>query len=452
MNNDLWKGILAFNFDQPGGDYVFSLRLARENCWTRNFTKGAILEYRKFMYLAATSDRMVSPSPVVDTVWHQHLIYTESYTAFCALLGKRIEHIPSTHDPKEAEKFRQAKERTKTGYTEVFGEQPDMYWNYADMFASLGLKKSRMKNRTFVLWGILGFFILMTPAYYTIGRIYTYIPNPGFPLGFMALSVLMFFLLYSFNRTRLANLLKNAEGTFLAELTPSEVLYLKEENKAHVIQHEMNELLRRDVISIHPEGRIKVIGGTPNPPLEETIFLDKVKQPNGHLYRILFLHLRSTPVYSNIKTTMEALKKYFLKSHVFARLFRLNFYVLAGVFMLGRLVTGIVREKDVSVLVLLLVAFLTGMIFFLRHLQSCLTKQLIPAYYEQHIVKRMTPVDQMEWQYVLLGSAALNLAFLPVIRSSENPDRSNGSSGCGSSCGGACGGSGCGGGCGGCGN
>ena len=69
----------------------------------RFVTQKAIEEYKKFMYLAATSNQMVSPSEIVDIVWHQHLIFTNSYSDFCNLLGKRIEHIPSTHNKSEFE-------------------------------------------------------------------------------------------------------------------------------------------------------------------------------------------------------------------------------------------------------------------------------------------------------------------------------------------------------------
>ena len=65
MNTELWNKILAFDFDSPPGEYSFSIRMANENYWTTNFTKQAILEYKKFMYLAATSEFMVSPSEII---------------------------------------------------------------------------------------------------------------------------------------------------------------------------------------------------------------------------------------------------------------------------------------------------------------------------------------------------------------------------------------------------
>jgi len=110
MNNQsLWNSVRSFNLDESDDPYNFSVRLAFENKWSQYATQQAIIEYKKFMFLAATSNNMVSPSEIVDIVWHQHLIFTQSYNLFCALLGKRIEHIPSTHNPDEKLKFTQAK-------------------------------------------------------------------------------------------------------------------------------------------------------------------------------------------------------------------------------------------------------------------------------------------------------------------------------------------------------
>ena len=86
----LYENLQNFALDTEGAQYKFSDRLARENGWTRSFTQAAIAEYKKFIYLAATSTTPVSPSDVVDQVWHQHLTYTRSYwQQMCAaLLGK----------------------------------------------------------------------------------------------------------------------------------------------------------------------------------------------------------------------------------------------------------------------------------------------------------------------------------------------------------------------------
>lgn len=93
MDRTLWQKTAAFDLDDQPGQYTFSVRLMHENSWTRSFTTDAILEYRKFMFLEATSGKMVSPSETVDTIWHLHLLFSESYQEFCNLLGKQIQCI-----------------------------------------------------------------------------------------------------------------------------------------------------------------------------------------------------------------------------------------------------------------------------------------------------------------------------------------------------------------------
>ena len=73
------KGVLleklnAFVLDQPGAPLPFSRRLKRENGWDTTFALRAIAEYRKFLLLTQVSGgRPVSPSKVIDHVWHLHL-------------------------------------------------------------------------------------------------------------------------------------------------------------------------------------------------------------------------------------------------------------------------------------------------------------------------------------------------------------------------------------------
>ncbi|MDQ0640817.1 hypothetical protein QF042_004382 [Pedobacter sp. W3I1] len=65
MNETLWNSVQQFDFDHPSGEYIFSIRLASANRWTKDFTEKAILEYKKFMYLAAISDVMVHLLPLL---------------------------------------------------------------------------------------------------------------------------------------------------------------------------------------------------------------------------------------------------------------------------------------------------------------------------------------------------------------------------------------------------
>lgn len=227
VNKELWEKIVAFDFDDPVSEYGFSIRLASENYWTRQFTETAILEYKKFMYLAATSDSMISPSGIVDTVWHQHLIFTQSYAEFCNVIGKQVQHIPSTHNRDELEKFRQSKERTKKIYHLNFGE-PKEIWEYADMYENLELPKAKLKIRSFVLLGMLVSVILIVPFYFLLRPVYIHVNNPYFILCFIPTVVLTFILLEMYNRRYLAKAVKQfKEYTFIYKLKPLELGLLK---------------------------------------------------------------------------------------------------------------------------------------------------------------------------------------------------------------------------------
>ena len=165
INNDLWKSILAFEFDSENDEYGFTVRLSTENNWTTDFTERAILEYKKFMFLAATSDEMVSPSEIVDIVWHQHLIFTISYQKFCQLLGKQIQHVPSTHNKADFQTFVNAKERTQILYEEKFDKADESIWNNHSMYETLHLKKSKFSLKTVIIIGINCVIALSIPFF-----------------------------------------------------------------------------------------------------------------------------------------------------------------------------------------------------------------------------------------------------------------------------------------------
>lgn len=165
MNHEIWDPIERFEFDQAVSGYGFITRLAFENNWTAFFTLKAIEEYKKFMYLAAVENVMVSPSKIVDVVWHQHLIFTRSYNDFCSILGKRIEHIPSTHNPQEKEKFDKAAIKTKELYERNFGEQPKEFWFDQSFEDSFTFKPSKVNV---VLQVLIAIGIMVTGVFLSV--------------------------------------------------------------------------------------------------------------------------------------------------------------------------------------------------------------------------------------------------------------------------------------------
>lgn len=95
-----------------------------------------IKEYRKFMQLLAikgakgTKYPSISlvPSPIVDEVWHCHILHTASYMAFCSnVAGRYIHHVPSapgTTRRKEASGYNY----TLHMYLEHFGKPYRSVW------------------------------------------------------------------------------------------------------------------------------------------------------------------------------------------------------------------------------------------------------------------------------------------------------------------------------------
>ena len=61
-----WEEVKSFTLDDALEEYGFSTRFAYENHWTLHYTQQAILEYKKFMYLAAACNQMVSPSEIIS--------------------------------------------------------------------------------------------------------------------------------------------------------------------------------------------------------------------------------------------------------------------------------------------------------------------------------------------------------------------------------------------------
>ncbi|MEM9017343.1 MAG: hypothetical protein AAGC68_10035 [Verrucomicrobiota bacterium] len=136
---ELWARLEGFAFDNPEAEFSFSRRLSQESGWSLKFAERVIGEYRKFLFLAATSDQPVTPSDEVDQAWHLHLCYSRSYWEnLCRdTLGRPLHHGPTRGGCREANKFREWYGRTLRQYEKAFGERPPReYWpSVEDRFA-----------------------------------------------------------------------------------------------------------------------------------------------------------------------------------------------------------------------------------------------------------------------------------------------------------------------------
>jgi uncharacterized protein (TIGR04222 family) len=448
MNKILWNEVLAYDFDQPLSEYGFSVRLAKENFWTQAFTKKAILEYKKFMYLAATHEAMVSPSEIVDVVWHQHLVFTQSYADFGKLLGKTVQHIPSTHNRKDAVRFKQAKERTHQLYKNSFGEPPAEVWEYATMHGALQLSKAKYKLRSGILVGLFILAAWLIPAYFLLQPFYLTIKGPDFLPGYIGLCAVLVLALARYSRTQLEKRVDGFRKSFIHDLDPAELIYLKTKQVSEVVHASLDRLLKQNKITVKGTTIQAVEGAKPENP-EEFNVLETLAQRKPLTYEELISTLSAKPVFYNVGHAMNALQKYLNKSTLFTNLFYLNFGVLAFALSLGlvRLAMGLMRDKPVALLVVVLV--ITGLVMMLAlwRLSTAMTERVIPKFYRAHVITAQKNTNP-DWQYFLLGTAALTPVLLPMVRqhhsggdSSSSDSSSSDSSGCGSSCS-SCGGCG----------
>ncbi|RZL10929.1 MAG: TIGR04222 domain-containing membrane protein [Hymenobacter sp.] len=118
----LWARLLAFDLD-GAAQFSFSKRLARDNGWPLALAQRVALEYKKFLYLAATCGHPVTPSDEVDQAWHLHLVYTRSYwDDLCGqVLGFALHHGPTKGGTAEGYKFRDWYAQTLRAYQAAFG-------------------------------------------------------------------------------------------------------------------------------------------------------------------------------------------------------------------------------------------------------------------------------------------------------------------------------------------
>ncbi len=450
MNKDLWKKIEQFDFDHSPSEYDFTLRLACENYWTQNFTRHAILEYKKFMYLAAVSDIMVSPSETVDKVWHQHLIFTKSYNELCKILGKQIQHIPSTHNKEDFQKFKLAGIYTSELFERYFGKQPENIWSHAGPLESLHLKKSKFKLRTAVIVGILSFILLTVPLYFLLKPVYLSIKNPDFISVYLLLTVLMVCGLEWYNRRKISNTLDLFDqDSFIFELQPYEMIYLKSSNISAVIIGTVNELIDNYSIKINKDKTISSSYPTSIRTREHRQVIDLLNDLGKTSYHNFLSQLITKPVFSNTVKSMDAVKKYMNRSKVFGNLFVFNFIIFLAVIMFGflRVITGVLRDKPVlqiSFVVIIITFFMIGYLFRLTRLFS---SKILPDVYRKVILPQRNTDNDWQWSYFLLGSAVLTTSFAPLTNrsSSASDSSSNGDCSTSSSSDSSCGGSSCGG-------
>ena len=121
---ELWQRLAAYTIGPDTASLSFADRLSRENRWDDDHTERVILEYKRFCYLAASSDEDVTPSDAVDQAWHLHLTYSRDYwDRFCPhVLQMPLHHGPTAGGTAERSRYYDQYAQTLASYEAHFGE------------------------------------------------------------------------------------------------------------------------------------------------------------------------------------------------------------------------------------------------------------------------------------------------------------------------------------------
>jgi hypothetical protein len=84
-----------------------------------------LIETLRFLWLCSQSNAVLTPSIRVDKVWHELILFTRSYQAFCEThLGHFVHHQPSDQPSNELKQY----SMTLVEYKRYFGHPSAAFW------------------------------------------------------------------------------------------------------------------------------------------------------------------------------------------------------------------------------------------------------------------------------------------------------------------------------------
>ncbi len=151
---DLYQRIQAFDFDKVDVKTTFNQRLQREHRWSAAYTVRVVEEYRKFLFLTMSAGHKIYPSDQVDQAWHLHLTNSRSYwDELCPkILGKNLHHEANPGGRNEQINHHQGYQQTLNSYERVFGQTPPTdIWPSAEIRFSRDIHFVRVNSRQYWL-------------------------------------------------------------------------------------------------------------------------------------------------------------------------------------------------------------------------------------------------------------------------------------------------------------
>ena len=147
---NLWDEITAKFGGQNPFTKAFADKLSRKLNWKKNFALKAIWEYKKFVYMGVISDFSITPSKVIDQVWHEHLLFTSGYRKFCKeIIRYNFDHNPELVSTGSlTEVFQSQYFHTIELYKKEFGLEPPLeIWDTTKFKGEIEKIKKPQKNQ-----------------------------------------------------------------------------------------------------------------------------------------------------------------------------------------------------------------------------------------------------------------------------------------------------------------
>jgi uncharacterized protein (TIGR04222 family) len=499
--SQLWTQIQALPLNDPTAEQTFTARLAKENGWRMAYAERVVQEYRKFLLLAKVAGHAVSPPDAIDQAWHLHILYTRSYwDDLCSqILGFKLHHEPSRGGRAERQKFAGLYAQTLQSYMNVFGMQPPVdIWPSPQAMRRMHSDFQRINKARYWIIPRITFSALLQRWGYSLAPLSLLVALPvglfGLDLnvfnwsGMAFLEFYIFLLIGSFTMSMLLRYLVLGNtgsnyGDSNKELTPDEISYLAG-GPENCVAAAIGTLLRTGQLQVQA---VNTLQGSA---VQSLSIGDSTNEPITEMQRQIFSAVKSAGSYpivelkkdfsSKVDQIAEKLEMqgltYNASTMTMAQL--LGAIPMAIVLITGaiKLYLGIVRDKPVVLLVVLMFATLVLCIFAVaRKFRTAAGETLLNTLRIQHATLEQqvkenpaTPAYDTGLALGLFGLGLLHMGPESVLGNyfhtpMRRPDGSwqsydNGSTSCGSSCsgggdsgGGGDGGGGCGSGCGGCG-
>ena len=129
---NVWNKITELFGGEDASTKAFADKIKRKHNWSSNLALHAIHEYKKFVYLGVISNFQVTPSKIIDIVWHEHLLFTKPYRQFCdEVIQYNFDHHPELIPlDDQTETYAEQYIKTLLLYRSEFGfDAPEKIWS-----------------------------------------------------------------------------------------------------------------------------------------------------------------------------------------------------------------------------------------------------------------------------------------------------------------------------------